>query len=51
MISLEASPGTKLLVLGTIRQVFQNYDTTGKLIDITEGAYAIPLVNGPIYNF
>ncbi len=51
MISLEASPGTKLLVLGTIRQVFQNFDNTGKLIDITEGAYAIPLVNGPIYNF
>jgi hypothetical protein len=51
VISLEASPGTKLLVLATIRQVFQNYDKTGKLIDITEGAYAIPLVNGPIYNF
>jgi hypothetical protein len=51
VISLEASPGTKLLVLGTIRQVFQNFDNTGKLIDITEGAYAIPLVNGPLYNF
>jgi hypothetical protein len=51
VVSLNASAGSKLLVLGTVRQVFNNYSATGMLIDVAEGAYAIPLVGGSIYIF
>jgi len=51
VVSLDASAGSKLLVLGTVRQVFNNYSPAGVLIDVAEGAYAIPLVGGPVHNF
>jgi hypothetical protein len=51
VVSLDASAGSKLLVLATVRQVFNNYSPAGVLIDVAEGAYAIPLVGGPIHTF
>jgi hypothetical protein len=49
-VRLQASTGSKVLVLGTIRQVFNNY-SGGLLSDVAEAAYAIPLVGGPELSF
>jgi hypothetical protein len=51
IVRIQASAGSKLLILATIRQVFQNFSPTGTLIDITEGAYSVPLIGGPEHSF
>jgi hypothetical protein len=50
-LSVDAAAGSKLLLLATIRQVFNNYSPAGALLDIAEGAYAVPIVGGPLQNF
>lgn len=50
-VTLQSPPGSTLLVLGTIRQVFNNYDSSGNLMDVSEAAYSLPLVNGPLQQF
>ncbi len=49
-VRLKASSGSKVLVLATIRQVFNNY-SGGLLSDVAEAAYSIPLVGGPELSF
>lgn len=51
MVKMTAAAGTKLMVLATVRQVFSNYGPTGTLLDITEGAYSVPLAGGPELHF
>ncbi len=45
-LRVNAGAGSKLLLLATIRQVFNNFSSTGTLLDQAEGAYAVPLVGG-----
>jgi hypothetical protein len=49
-IELKAAAGSKLLVLATTRQVFNNY-SGATLLDIAESAYAVPLATGPEVSF
>jgi len=51
IVRIQASAGAKLLILATVRQVFNDYSPAGALIDIAEGAYAVPLVGGPEHIF
>lgn len=51
MVKMTAASGTKLMVLATVRQVFSNYSPTATLLDIAEGAYAVPLAGGPELHF
>jgi hypothetical protein len=51
MVKMTAAAGTKLMVLATVRQVFTNYSPTGTLLDISEGAYSVPLAGGPELHF
>ncbi len=50
-LRVNAGAGSKLLLLATIRQVFNNFSSTGTLLDQAEGAYAVPLVGGPEQSF
>ncbi len=50
-LRVNASAGSTLLLLATIRQVFNNFSSTGTLLDQAEGAYAVPLVGGPEHSF
>jgi len=47
-INLSAPTGSSLLVLPTIRQVFNNYSSTGALANVSEAAYSVPVVGGPL---
>ena len=49
-LRVNASAGSTPL-LATIRQVFNNFSSTGTLLDQSEGAYAVPLVGGPEHSF
>lgn len=51
LVKITAAAGTKLMVLATVRQVFSNYSATNSLLDIAEGAYSVPVANGPELNF
>jgi hypothetical protein len=51
IVRVTAASGTDLLILATIRQVFNNYSPANKLLDIAEGAYAVPLIGGPEQTF
>ena len=51
VVRIQASAGSKLLLLATVRQVFNDFDPAGVLIDIAESAYAVPLVGGPEHSF
>lgn len=56
MFSLHAAPGTSLMVLATVRQVFTNYtpastSTNAVVLDVSEAAYAVPLAGGPLVAF
>ncbi len=50
-IQLQAAVGSSLLVLATTRQVFNNYNPNGTLLDVSEAAYPVPLATGPVVNF
>jgi hypothetical protein len=53
-VTLSASTGSSLLVTATIRQVFYNYVTRADVtfvLDVSEAAYALPLINGPLQQF
>jgi hypothetical protein len=50
-VTLSTDGPNTLLVLGTIRQVFNNYDASGNLSDVSEAAYSVPLVGGPLQQF
>ena len=50
-LRVDAASGSKLLLLATIRQVFNNLSAAGMLLDQAEGAYAVPLVGGPEHSF
>ena len=50
-LRVNASAGSTLLLLATIRQMFNNFSSTGTLLDQAEGAYAVPLVGGPEHSF
>ncbi len=51
VLRIEAGAGSKLLLLATVRQVFNNYSPTNALLDVAEGAYSVPLIGGPEHNF
>lgn len=51
VVTLSSTGGSSLLVLATIRQVFNNYDASGNLMDVSEAAYSLPLVGGPLQQF
>ena len=51
VVELTAGSGAALLVLATVRQVFNNYNGSGNLLDVAEAAYALPLVGGPLQQF
>ncbi|MBB3194791.1 hypothetical protein [Roseateles terrae] len=42
------SASTQLFCNATVRQVFNNYDSNGNLLDVDESAYALPIQGGPI---
>lgn len=50
-INVSTNAPATLLVLGTVRQVFNNYDSSGNVMDVSEAAYSIPLVGGPLQQF
>jgi hypothetical protein len=50
-LRIEAGAGSKLLLLATVRQVFNNYSPANTLLDVAEGAYTVPLIGGPEHNF
>lgn len=50
-VHVTAAAGTQLMILATVRQVFNNYSPANILLDIAEGAYSVPLVGGPQQNF
>ncbi len=50
-LRVNAGAGSKLLLLATIRQVFNNFSSTGTLLDRAEGAYTVLLVEGPEHSF
>ncbi len=45
-LRLRASDHSRLLVLATTRQVFNNYQGS-TLLDVAESAYPVPLATGP----
>jgi hypothetical protein len=47
IIFLDASADPVISPVPTIRQVFNNYDTAGNLLDISESAYAVPYEKYP----
>lgn len=47
IVYLESSTDTIISPLPTIRQVFNNYDSSGNLLDISESAYAVPYEKYP----
>ena len=49
-IEIDATAGSKLLILATTRQVFSNF-ANGQLLDIAESAYPVPLATGPEVTF
>jgi hypothetical protein len=56
MFSLHGAPGTSLMVLSTVRQVFTNYtpastSTNAVVLDVSEAAYSVPLAGGPLVTF
>ena len=51
LVKVGAAAGTKLLILGTVRQVFTNFNGAAMTSDMAEGAYAVPLIGGPEQNF
>lgn len=48
IVTLTGTPGARFAALATIRQVFNNYDSGGNLMDVSEAAYSVPIVGGPI---
>lgn len=50
-VTLLTSNGGLLLVLATIRQVFTNFDASGNVTNLSEAAYSVPLVGGPLQQF
>ena len=50
-VTLVASTGASFLVSATIRQVFTNFTAQGAVSNLSEAAYALPLVNGPLQKF
>lgn len=50
-VTLLAPNGALLLVLATIRQVFTNFDASGNVTNLSEAAYSVPLVGGPLQQF
>lgn len=53
-LQIRAPDGTKLLVLATTRQVFNNFAADGPpgtVTSIAESAYPVPLVGGPEVHF
>ena len=51
LVTVTAAAGSSLVLLATTRQVFSNYNAAGALLDTAEGAYANPLVGGPLQTF
>jgi hypothetical protein len=50
-IGLQASAGSRLLVVPTVRQVFTNFNAAGGILDLAEAAYTTPVEGGPILKF
>jgi hypothetical protein len=51
LINLTAQTGTQLVALATIRQVFTNFNASGAVLDVTEAAYSVPIIGGPLISF
>ena len=47
IVFFQSNLDTVISPLPTIRQVFNNYDPSGKLLDISESAYAVPFEKYP----
>ena len=51
LVTLTAPSGSSFAALATIRQVFNNYDSNGNLMDVSESAYSVPIIGGPVVSF
>ncbi|MBC7938185.1 MAG: hypothetical protein H7Z19_00230 [Chitinophagaceae bacterium] len=47
VVRIDASAGTKWMMLATVRQVFSTYTPAGGLIEYDSAAYPVPLLGGP----
>jgi hypothetical protein len=50
-VRIDAAPGTKWMMLATVRQVFSTYTAAGDVLALDSAAYAVPLIGGPEQSF